>query len=119
MPNLENDCRTEDVSIWIPKGVDEYNEPKLSKAESTLVRWEEGLRTDLTPDTSSEQVTVVLYTNQKLPAHSVICRCPIKELTEPLESLYQVIGNKEVPDIKGRHTEYTAHLISYKARLSI
>lgn len=113
MPSPETNDRNQDAILWRRSGTDDYNRPVLSALEEIKVRFKLGNTKSVTKDGSVIGYDASMVTEETYPIDSIVWVGELKGMPESPTPLYQIKSYREVTDVKGRETRYTAMLMRY------
>lgn len=116
MPSLGAHLNQKAV-LWAKTGTDNYGNPTVSAAKEIPVRWIEDEGEMLDAEGDRIRFDVKLVVDRVLVIGSIVRQGTKASLPSPPDSLYQVVGFREVPNIKGDDIRRTAMLIRYSNTL--
>lgn len=114
MPSPESNCREQVAVLWEASGnVTENGVPKVKLPREVEVRFRN--KQVRTGDPRGNQITydASAVTEETYPVDSVLWVGEMADLPDEPTPLYQIKEYGEVPDVKGRETNYTAMLMRY------
>lgn len=124
MPRIETSNRYNTVVLCEKSGTDEYNNSTRLAPVEIQVRWEENQGEMLLPDGSTIAVDAYAAVNQNIPNGSILWLGTLADWvgtgsgsSDPQVDLMEVVGQRKVPDVKGRVYRRTLGLKRYKSSI--
>lgn len=110
MPPIERPKRRQAVVYWQYFGINADGEPTVYDPVELDVRWEQNRREAVDAKGNPIAVDVSLVTGEELVERSIVWKGALADLPAEPTGLYEVSSTGVMPDIKERHTLYTARL---------
>jgi hypothetical protein len=103
--------------LWEVAGFGDDGDPTVNSPVEIDVRWEHGLNQFVGPDGTPVGVVASLWVDQEIEVGSVVWKGKLFDMPAAPDSLYEVVGYEDIPDVKGRNSEKVVHLRRLKESL--
>lgn len=110
MPPPERHSLTDYAVLWTAATLDNHGEYKVHTPVEIRVRWEDSSQESPSPESSVQSISATVHLAITVAVGSIMWRGRLREVSDMMTDLYEVVGHSATPDIKGRIVQHVVTL---------